>query len=55
MKRGKKMLNAKLERHMARLHALLHEVSTFIYIYIYIYRFDYLQNFQKYKRYKKKI
>ena len=36
MKRGKKMLNAKLERHMARLHALLHEVSTFIYIYIYI-------------------
>ena len=31
MKRGKKMLNANLERHMARPHALSHEVSTFIY------------------------
>ena len=29
------MLNAKLERHLARPHALLHEISAFIYIYIY--------------------
>ena len=29
------MLNAKLEHHMARAHALLHEISAFIYIYIY--------------------
>ena len=30
------MLNAKLERHMTGIHALSHEVSTYIYIYIYI-------------------
>ena len=30
------MLNAKLERHMAKSHALLHEISAYIYIYIYI-------------------
>ena len=30
------MLNAKLERHMARSHALLHEIPAYIYIYIYI-------------------
>ena len=30
------MQNAKLERHMARSHALLHEISAYIYIYIYI-------------------
>ena len=35
------MLNAKLERHMARSHALLHEISAYIYIYIYIYIDDY--------------
>ena len=34
--RGKKRLNAKLERHLARPHTLSYEVSTFIYIYIYI-------------------
>ena len=28
------MLNAKLERHMAGVHAIPYEVSTFIYIYI---------------------
>ena len=38
IKRDKKMLNAKLERHMTISHALPHEISTFIYIYIYIYR-----------------
>ena len=27
------MLNAKLERHLARPHALPHEISAFIYIY----------------------
>ena len=32
----KKMLNAKLESYLARLHALLHEISA-LYIYIYIY------------------
>ena len=34
------MLNAKLERHMVRPHALSYEVSALIdiYIYIYIYR-----------------
>ena len=32
----KKMLNAKLKRHLARPHALTHEISTYIYIYIYI-------------------
>ena len=32
------MLNAKLECHLARLHALPHEISAYnIYIYIYIY------------------
>ena len=31
------MLNAKLERHLARPHALPREISTYIYIYIYIY------------------
>ena len=36
MKRGKKRLNAKLERHITGPHALLHEVSD---IYIYIYWF----------------
>ena len=34
------MLNAKLERHLARLYALLHKIST-LYIYIYIYIDDY--------------
>ena len=34
--RGKKRLNAKLERHLARPHTLPHEVSAYIYIYIYI-------------------
>ena len=34
--RGKKVLNAKLERHLARPHTLSYEVSAFIYIYIYI-------------------
>ena len=37
MKRGKKRLNTKLERHMAEPCALPHKVSAFIYIYIYIY------------------
>ena len=36
MKEVKKILNAKLERHLARPHALTHEISTYIYIYIYI-------------------
>ena len=36
MKAVKKMLNTKLERHLAGPHTLLHEVSAFIYIYIYI-------------------
>ena len=36
MKAVKKMLNAKLERHLAGPHALLHKVSDFIYIYILI-------------------
>ena len=31
----KKMLNAKLERYLARSHALPHEISA-LYIYIYI-------------------
>ena len=34
--RGKKVLNAKLERHLARPHTLSYEVSAYIYIYIYI-------------------
>ena len=37
MKKGKKMLNAKLEHRMVGPHALSYEVSTFIDIYIYIY------------------
>ena len=32
-----KRLNTILERHMARVHALSHEIFAFIYIYIYIY------------------
>ena len=36
MKRGKKMLNVKLECHMTRPQTLLHEVFAFMYIYIYI-------------------
>ena len=28
------MLNEKLERHLARPHALPHEISAYIYIYI---------------------
>ena len=31
------MLNVKLERHLARSHALPHEISAYIYIYIYMY------------------
>ena len=34
-KKKKKMLNAKLERYLARPHALPHEISA-LYIYIYI-------------------
>ena len=30
--RGKKVLNAKLERHLARPHTLSYEVSAYIYI-----------------------
>ena len=36
VKRGKKWLSAKSQCHMAGAHALLHEISAFIYIYIYI-------------------
>ena len=32
--RGKKVLNAKIERHLARPHTLSYEVSAYIYIYI---------------------
>ena len=32
MKEVKKMLNAKLKCHLARPHALPHEISTYIYI-----------------------
>ena len=39
IERGKKMLNAKLERQLARFDALPHEVFSYIYIYIYIDRF----------------
>ena len=36
------MLNAKLERYLARSHALPHEISAlYIHIYIYIYIDDY--------------
>ena len=38
--RGKKVLNAKLERHLARPHTLSYEVSAYIYIYIYILILD---------------
>ena len=38
------MQNAKLERHMARSHALLHEISAYIYIYI-ISAYIYIDNF----------
>ena len=37
---GKKMLNTKLECHLARPHTLPYEVSTFIYIYIDIFFFE---------------
>ena len=33
------MLNAKLEHHLARAHALAHEISAYIYIYIDDYSF----------------
>ena len=33
MKEVKKKLDAKLELHLVGLHALLHEVSVYIYIY----------------------
>ena len=33
-------LNVRLERYVARSHALLHEISTYIYIYI-----DFILNF----------
>ena len=38
MKRGKKkkVLNAKLEHHIARPHTLSQEISAYIYIYIYM-------------------
>ena len=36
MKEVKKILYAKLEHHLARPHALLHEIYAYIYIYIYI-------------------
>ena len=39
MKRGKKMLNTKLERHMTEPRALPHEVCLYIYIYILNLRF----------------
>ena len=35
------MLNAKLERYLARPHSFPHEISAYIYIYIYIYIDDY--------------
>ena len=38
MKKGKIMLNTKLERHMVGPHALSREVSTYIYIYILIFK-----------------
>ena len=34
------MLNAKLERHLARPHALPCEISAYIYIYIYEIKFN---------------
>ena len=42
--RGKKRLNAKLERHLARPHTLPHEISAFIYILIGFHRFQSLFN-----------
>ena len=36
MKEVKKMLNAKLKCHLARPHALPHEISAYIYIYMMI-------------------
>ena len=33
--KDKKMLNAKLKRHLVRPHILLYEISAYIYIYIY--------------------
>ena len=33
------MLNAKLERHLARPHSFPHEISAYIYIYIDDYSF----------------
>ena len=36
IERGKKMLNAKLERHLTRPHTLPYDVFAYIYIYIYI-------------------
>ena len=41
MEKGKKMLNAILECHVAGPHALLHEVSAFIYIYILIFIYEF--------------
>ena len=38
MKKGKIMLNTKLERHMVEPHALSRKVSTYIYIYILIFK-----------------
>ena len=35
----KKMLNAKLKRHLARPHALPQGISAYIYIYIYTYKY----------------
>ena len=37
------MLNAKLDRHLAKPHVLSHEISTFIYIIIYIDDFMWLK------------
>ena len=42
--RGKKRLNAKLERHLTRPHTLPHKVSAFIYILIGFHRFQSLFN-----------
>ena len=38
----KKMLNAKLKRHLARPLALTHEISAYIYIYIYIEDYSFI-------------
>ena len=44
-----KMLNAKLECHMAKPHALPHEVSTFIYISLksHVYAWIHLKIYKK--------